>query len=381
MKPIIPKILIFIDWYLPGYKAGGPVTSNANLVAHLKDEFEFYIITRNTDYCEYEPYDNVKVNEWNDIEDNVHIYYFSKDRLSYRNLKKVANSVDYDVAYINGVYSLYFSIFPLLLAKHKKRIVASRGMISAHSLTVGKTKKRMFFRFAKLLNLYGNTLFHITTTEEDFFIKKLLGKRIKTCLAPNLPRMVEHREYQSVLKQEGELKLVSAARIAPEKNTVYAIEILSKCAKKNISLDLYGTIYDQNYWSACQQKINQLPEIIQVSYKGSVASNELNQVYAQAHFLFLPTRGENFGHSIIESLSYGCPVIISNQTPWISLKEKGIGWDIPLEEPGQFVEVLEQCVAMNQEEYNRMSKCAYEYARKIVNNEEVIAQNRQLLLT
>ncbi|CAN5434615.1 hypothetical protein BH10BAC1_BH10BAC1_14720 [soil metagenome] len=28
------KVLIFIDWYLPGYKAGGPRQSVANLVAH-----------------------------------------------------------------------------------------------------------------------------------------------------------------------------------------------------------------------------------------------------------------------------------------------------------------------------------------------------------
>jgi len=25
------KILVFIDWYLPGYKAGGPVRSMANI--------------------------------------------------------------------------------------------------------------------------------------------------------------------------------------------------------------------------------------------------------------------------------------------------------------------------------------------------------------
>ena len=50
------KILIFIDWYLPGYKAGGPIQSVANLVANLKEEFEFSIVTRDTDYCEKLPY-------------------------------------------------------------------------------------------------------------------------------------------------------------------------------------------------------------------------------------------------------------------------------------------------------------------------------------
>jgi len=381
MKSIKPRILIFIDWYLPGYKAGGPVTSNANLVAHLKNEFEFYIITRNTDYCEQKPYADVKANVWNDVDDNVHIYYFSKEQLTCRNLKKIVDSLDFDIAYINGIYSLYFSIFPLFLTKHKKRIVAPRGMISAHTLTVEGTKKRMFFLLAKLFNLYSTILFHITAIEEDFFIKKLLGKNMKTCLAPNLPRMVEHREYQSVLKQTGKLKLVNVARVAPEKNTLYAIDILAKCHKGDISLDLYGTVYDHNYWAACRQKIEQLPENIQVSYKGSVASDELKQVYEQAHFLFLPTRGENFGHSMIESLSYGRPVIISDQTPWKFLEEKGIGWNISLDDTDRFVQMLERCAAMEQEEYHTMSKCAYEYAQCIINSDEVLEQNRQLFLT
>ena len=29
------KVLIFIDWFKPGYKAGGPTTSNVNIVDHL----------------------------------------------------------------------------------------------------------------------------------------------------------------------------------------------------------------------------------------------------------------------------------------------------------------------------------------------------------
>ncbi len=36
-----PKVLIFIDWFTPGYKAGGPTTSNVNIVNHLSDDFDF----------------------------------------------------------------------------------------------------------------------------------------------------------------------------------------------------------------------------------------------------------------------------------------------------------------------------------------------------
>ncbi len=37
------KILITIDWFLPGTLSGGPVRSYANIIEHLKDDFEFYI--------------------------------------------------------------------------------------------------------------------------------------------------------------------------------------------------------------------------------------------------------------------------------------------------------------------------------------------------
>jgi len=38
-------ILVFVSFYLPGYKAGGPVRSIANIVDHLNDEFYFRIVT------------------------------------------------------------------------------------------------------------------------------------------------------------------------------------------------------------------------------------------------------------------------------------------------------------------------------------------------
>ena len=43
------KILVFIDWYLPGFRAGGPIRSCANLISHLSDEFDFNIVTTDTD--------------------------------------------------------------------------------------------------------------------------------------------------------------------------------------------------------------------------------------------------------------------------------------------------------------------------------------------
>ena len=51
-----PKILILTDWYLPGTNAGGPVRSIANMIAHLKNEFLFKIITRDIEPIKIESF-------------------------------------------------------------------------------------------------------------------------------------------------------------------------------------------------------------------------------------------------------------------------------------------------------------------------------------
>jgi hypothetical protein len=108
------KILIFIDWFLPGYKAGGPVRSIANMVEYLKDEYAFYIVTRNTDYTEITPYKDIKSNEWIDFSEGVKVYYASIENQNLSTFKDIISSAKFDIAYINGIYSWKFSIMPLI---------------------------------------------------------------------------------------------------------------------------------------------------------------------------------------------------------------------------------------------------------------------------
>ena len=56
--------------------------------------------------------------------------------------------------------------------------------------------------------------------------------------------------------------------------------------------------------------------------------------------MILPTFNENYGHVILESLTAGCPVIISDQTHWLTLSEKKAGWDLSLSDQQQFVDVI-----------------------------------------
>ena len=82
------------------------------------------------------------------------------------------------------------------------------------------------------------------------------------------------------------------------------------------------------------------------------------------NFFILPTLGENFGHAIYEALGTGTPVIISNTTPWKNLEERKAGWDISLNNQEKFIEVLNRCYEMDNDEYKKWSEGAYNYAKE-----------------
>jgi glycosyltransferase involved in cell wall biosynthesis len=174
-----------------------------------------------------------------------------------------------------------------------------------------------------------------------------------------------------------ELKLVLLARISSEKNTLGALEILMH-VKSPVELDWYGKEYDQEYFRKCQETILLLPEHIEVNLKGSISPSAIPSVLENYHFLFLPTLGENFGHSILESLISACPVIISDQTPWRNLEEKGIGWDISLADTSKFIEAIEKAASMDQADYSRMSEAAFDFAKSFIENPAVLEANRKL---
>ena len=376
------KVLIFIDWYLPGYKAGGPIRSVANLVEHLKEEFEFSIITRDTDYIETVPYPNVKSNEWNTLPNGINVYYISQDQLTRSTIRNLLRKSEFDSVYLNGIYSLYFTIIPLFYLRKKrdkKVVIAARGMFSEGSMSIKKTKKQFFLRAVKVLKLFDNVLFHATTEAEKHEIRAVCGDKIHIRTAANLPQKAAPAPPVKREKKTESIRLVNVARIAPEKNLLYALQVL-KQVKTNVEFDFYGPVYDQEYWAECKLVLDELPQNVNAVYKGSIESGKVQEMLGNYHVMFMPTTGENFGHIILQSLSAGCPVIISDQTPWKHLQEKHSGWDLPLDKMSDFAAAIDSCANMAQPEYDRLSKSAWEQGFEYINDPHLVEQNRHLFL-
>ena len=373
------KILVFIDWFLPGYKAGGPITSVANLTERLKTDFEFFIITRNTDYMETTPYSGIESDTWVNFDTNVKVFYLSKQNINKKYIKQLTYSLKFDTVYINGIYSYYFSILPLTILKTgaKKIIVCSRGMLSKQAFSRKNIKKRGFLFLTKVWGLYKNIEFHATNEQEKKDILALLGEK-KITVVPNFPKKTLPTKPSPKEKIPNALNLISVARISQEKNLKFALEVLTNSSNGNICFDIYGSIYDFAYWDNCLQIITNMPPNVKVTLHEPIQSSKVIETFAKYHFSFMPSIGENFGHSLFESMMAGTPVITSKNTPWQNLEEKSVGWDIDLINIKKFIEVIQKCNNMTLEEYLKISENAFNYAQEYANDPKLISNAIQL---
>jgi glycosyltransferase involved in cell wall biosynthesis len=82
---------------------------------------------------------------------------------------------------------------------------------------------------------------------------------------------------------------------------------------------------------------------------------------------------------ILEAMLSGCPVLISDRTPWTDLQDQHAGYARSLEDPGAFVAVLEQFAAMGDAEFRLWSEGAARYGRAYCEDDRMRAQARAVL--
>lgn len=80
----------------------------------------------------------------------------------------------------------------------------------------------------------------------------------------------------------------------------------------------------------------------------------------------------------MEALSAGCPVLLSDRTPWRQLEDKGIGWDFSLSEQERFTETIDMCAAMTEDDFAPWVSRAYQFSRQVVDDKEIVELSRRL---
>lgn len=376
-----PVILLFIDWYVPGYKAGGPIRSCANMISALKDEYDFKVVTRDSDYTEENKYPGIISDQWTTGPYGESVYYFSAAKLNRKNLRSMIQSVEYDFAYINGIYSFYFSILPLILCRRKtgkQIIIGTRGMLAETAIAVKGGRKKLFLNLARFAGIYKHVIFHATNNKESQDIQRVIHRDARIVIADNFPLAAKRLNHRISAKKKGVLRIINIARIAPEKNLDFALKILQKIQYPKIIFDVYGPVYDQHYFESCQLLAKANTSCVEVNFKGSLAPEKVGETLSQYDLFFMPTRGENFGHSISESLMNGTPVLISDQTPWNEVNDKKCGRAVALSDEISFVAFINEMNALSQSEHQQMVDAALKLSAEKNNTPQLLERYRLL---
>ncbi len=374
------KLLIIVDWFYPGYKAGGPIQSTLNLAFALKDKYEIKVLTTDTDHGETTPYPNVESGKWiRNLDPEIQCYYMRKSGLTLDEIRNHIIKEDADFVYLNHMFSPKFVIYPMWLkysGKLKsKMMVGPRGALYNSALAVKPWKKYPFLWLLQTLKIQKRITFHATNDREKNAIEKFFpGSKI--IVADNLPKS-NQPAYIGLEKLPGELKCIFISRIVPIKNLLYLLEVM-KDLQGNIELTIVGPMEDAGYWELCREKIKQFGPHIKVNVLGPKSNDLLTGLIRQHHLFILPTEGENFGHSIFDAFLSGRPVLISDQTPWHKLTEKRIGWDLPLADKSAFLRSLEESVRWKQEDFDEHAKSAWQFGSAFIKDQKRIEAYQML---
>lgn len=352
------KILISVAGFFPAEKYGGPTVSIKNFCDLLHDSTEAYIVTSNHEMGSTETLKGITAG-WNDYK-NCRVQYLSENEMCEAHFNKIVEEIKPTHIYINSLFDYRFAI-PLVHIASKKGIpliLAPRGELCKNAFN-GKFKK---LPYIWILNHYlkkDNFFFQSTADDEMLQIKRYIKDDDSHIFKlPNIPSITTIKPHGKV--NSNCLYCVFLARLQRKKNLLGALNILSRVTIP-VRFDIYGPREASNYWEKCKKAISQLPSNIQVEYKGAIPHTEVVATLENYDLYFFPTFSENYGHSIIESLQAGTPVLISDQTPWKDLERFDAGWALNLSDEESFINVIEKMYNISQEEYTNMSKCAQEY--------------------
>lgn len=380
----VRKVLIFCGYYLPGYKAGGPIRSVSNMVSRLGKEFQFYIATSDRDLGDLESYRGIRCGEWIRL-GNAEVMYLERGELNLFGLVKIVRRLNPDVVYLNSFFDFNFSI-RLLIARRLgffsglPFLLAPRGQFSPAALGLKSLRKSIFLNLARLFGLFKGVIWHASSQEEALHIVRALPSVASSQIRVALNLAADAMDFESSGKERGQrggLRICFLGRISPMKNLDFALNILKR-VNSRVMFSIYGPAESAEYWDYCRSLFDAMPENVTVDYRGVVPPHEVRSVLSGNDLFLFPTRGENYGHVIQEALSAGVPVLISDQTPWNSVEKEGVGWSLPLSAPEIFVEKVESLAALSDEARKLISNRARAYGIRVASDEYVLDQNRSL---
>ncbi|GAA2501906.1 glycosyltransferase family 4 protein [Winogradskya humida] len=319
------RVLMTCGVFEPGFRGGGPVRSLAQILDTLPGDIDAVLITSDRDLGTSEPYPGLS-GRWI-TRGRTSVYYLNtRAPLQWLRLWQDLRTVTFDLMYVNSFFSPRFTLAPILaahlrLVRPRRLLIAPRGEFARGALALKAAKKQLFLLLWGRLVKRAGVLWHASTSREADDIRAVYPW---ADVEISLNQVALPGEPMTARPGGRTARLAYIGRISPMKNLDLTLEALGALSAP-VRFDIYGPVEDGPYWNRCRQMIDRLGDNVVVRYCGLLAPDEVRSTFAGYDAFVFPTRGENFGHVIAESLSASCPVICSDATSWSAVLRAGGG--------------------------------------------------------
>jgi glycosyltransferase involved in cell wall biosynthesis len=321
-----PRVLVTVASYSPGFRGGGPARSVASIVQTADPELQISILTRDRDIGGRRPYEGLSGRCVTAGNSRV-CYLNPRSPRQLTRFIREARRTRIDVLYLNSLWEPTFSIAALAAAWTRvlpaaSVLLAPRGELAPGAMQLKSLKKRLAMRLLRTLISRLDVTWHASTqVERDEIQAWFPTARVLVNINPtSLPE----RAIEPVASERATLSAVFLSRISPKKNLSAVLEALAGVPSP-VELDIYGPREDPAYWRRCMKLAEACPPNIVVRYRGEAAPEQVRKIFARYDCFLFPTRGENFGHALAESLSAACPIVCPDTTPWTTVLASGGG--------------------------------------------------------
>lgn len=234
-----------------------------------------------------------------------------------------------DVLHNHGMWQMN-AVYPARAARRgPARLVSSpRGAFSKWAMRHGSWSKALFWPLLQRPALRLSDCFHATSEEEYRDIRRL-GFSQPIAVIPNgvdLPAV-----GATGVSNTGRT-LLFLGRLHPGKGLDMLLAAWSQLEPRFPEWNLRIVGSDKGYanagtgYGAKVQQDAADRRLARVIFTGELRGDEKWLAYRHAELFVLPTRSENFGIAVAESLATGTPAVVSRGAPWPELVAEGAGW-------------------------------------------------------
>lgn len=314
-------------YFVPAYRGGGPIRTLEALIAEHSDSLDVSVICTNTDLGSPRPID-VPVDSFVS-QSGASVYYVNwASILSRLRAIAVIRSLASDFLYINSLFSIWFSIIPLACSKLRfispqRIVIAPRGELGRGALAISSRKKRVYLLLARRAGLHRSVTWHASSeVEKREIVAHFPGAEV--VVRENEVNLPELSLAPMDAPDQDRLSSVYIGRLSPKKG-LHLLLIALKEVSLPVSLDIFGEFEDGAYKEQIETLLMGLPPHIIVTLNGPIDHSLVRQTFSKFELFLFPTLHENFGHTIAESLSASCPVMLMDVTPFTHTVASGGG--------------------------------------------------------